>query len=169
MIILVAILLGNAFIEKEQKNKISIIEKEEDIIRTYLNEKTDDIVSSDDGKCFSAFEVLGARKDKVYLLVLKYNESGGASYTPVVLKVDSNADNFSIISHKIPRDGAYFSDDVKKLFPMRLRNKAFRIDRESEVRLKNLEKQIEKMRRNACSPHFFMDINKIIFTVYKVF
>ena len=48
--------------------------------------------------------------------------------------------------HKIPRDGAYFSDDVKKLFPMRLRNKAFRIDREFEVRLKNLEKQIEKMR-----------------------
>ncbi|CEQ16431.1 hypothetical protein [Paraclostridium sordellii] len=113
MIILVAILLGNAFIEKEQKNKISIIEKDEDVIRTYLNEKTDDIVSSDDGKCFSAFEVLGAMKDKVYLLVLKYNESGGA----------------------------YFSDDVKKLFPMRLRNKAFRIDRESEIRLKNLEKQ----------------------------
>ncbi|QYE99546.1 hypothetical protein [Paraclostridium sordellii] len=56
MIILVAILLGNDFIEKEQKNKISIIEKEEDVIRTYLNEKTDDIVSSDDGKCFSAFE-----------------------------------------------------------------------------------------------------------------
>ena len=126
MIILVAILLGNAFIEKEQKNKISIIEKDEDVIRTYLNEKTDDIVSSDDGKCFSAFEVLGAMKDKVYLLVLKYNESGGA----------------------------YFSDDVKKLFPMRLRNKAFRIDRESEVRLKNLEKQIEKVRRTACSPHF---------------
>ena len=169
MIILVSILLGNAFIEKEQKNKISIIEKEEDVIRTYLNEKTDDIVSSDDGKCFSAFEILGARKDKVYILVLKYNESGGASYTPVVLKVDSNADNFSIISHKIPRDGAYFSDDVKKLFPMRLRNKAFRIDRESEVRLKNLEKQIEKMRRNACSPHFFMDVNKIIFIGYQVF
>ncbi|CEK30052.1 hypothetical protein JGS6364_06981 [[Clostridium] sordellii] len=155
MIILVAILLGNAFIEKEQKNKISTIEKDEDVIRTYLNEKTDDIVSSDDGKCFSAFEILGARKDKVYLLVLKYNESGGASYTPVVLKFDINADNFSIISHKIPRDGAYFSDDVKKLFPMRLRNKAFRIDRESEIRLKNLEKQIEKMRRTACSPHFF--------------
>lgn len=52
---------------------------------------------------------------------------------------------------------------------MRLRNKAFRIDMESEIRLKNLEKQIEKMRRNTCSPHFFMDVNKIIFTVYKVF
>ncbi|WP_261291111.1 hypothetical protein [Paraclostridium sordellii] len=37
---------------------------------------------------------------------------------------------------------------------MRLRNKAFRIDRESEIRLKNLEKQIEKVRRTACSPHF---------------
>ncbi len=56
--------------------------------------------------------------------------------------------------HKIPRDGAYFIDDVKKLFPMRLRNKVFRIDRESEIRLKNLEKQIEKVRRAACSPHF---------------
>ncbi|QYE99547.1 hypothetical protein [Paraclostridium sordellii] len=103
----------------------------------------------------SVLVLLRARKDKVYLLVLKYNESGGASYTPVVLKVDSNADNFSIISHNIPRGGAYFSDDVKKLFPMHLRNKAFRIDRESEIRLKNLEKQIEKMRRTACSPHFF--------------
>lgn len=52
---------------------------------------------------------------------------------------------------------------------MGLRNKAFRIDRESEIRLKNLEKQIEKMRRTACSPHFFMDVNKIIFMGYKVF
>ena len=128
MIILVAILLGNAFIEKEQKNKISIIEKDEDVIRTYLNEKTDDIVSSDDGKCFSAFEVLGAMKDKVYLLVLKYNESGGA----------------------------YFSDDVKKLFPMRLRNKAFRIDRESEIRLKNLEKQNNGNEENCLFSSFLL-------------
>lgn len=128
MIILVAILLGNAFIEKEQKNKISIIEKDEDVIRTYLNEKTDDIVSSDDGKFFSAFEVLGAMKDKVYLLVLKYNESGGA----------------------------YFSDHVKKLFPMRLRNKAFRIDRESEIRLKNLEKQNNGNEENCLFSSFLL-------------
>ena len=87
------------------------------------------------GKSYCAYEVLGAesdgRKEKIYLWVLcqeyyQINQTlkqGTGSSFPLALTVQRKNDEFQVISHRKPRDGASYTKDLQVIFPDRVRTK----------------------------------------------
>lgn len=79
------------------------------------------------GKIFSAHEILSTNEEKgeIYLwaLIEEYYkegaevEQGSVMSVPIVLKVDRSEGTFKVISHTLPRDGSFYADDVKEMFP----------------------------------------------------
>jgi hypothetical protein len=96
-------------------------------IKTYLN--TQVASRGFDGQPYCAYEVLGAeatdRGYNLYAWVLcqeyyrKDNklELGTGSAFPLALVVQRNGDQFEAISHRQPRDGALYAEDMPTLFP----------------------------------------------------
>ncbi|MFU0782398.1 MAG: hypothetical protein ACFWT2_04785 [Thermoanaerobacterium thermosaccharolyticum] len=78
---------------------------------------------------YSAFELLGTDKDKIYIWLVKEEyiktgtnlERGQGVSLPVVLKIKKSSKGISIISHDFPKDGVNHNKDVKKLFPANIR------------------------------------------------
>lgn len=113
--------------KKVSTNNLEISKIDQKVILEYLDEKTDDILSSKRGKVYSSFKLLGENKDEIYIWVVKleyFNEGseishdgGDAVSIPVVLKFKLKDNNISILSHKYPNDGQNYNQSVKKLFP----------------------------------------------------
>jgi hypothetical protein len=96
-------------------------------IKIYLN--TQVASRGFNGTAYCAYEVLGAeatdRGYSVYLWALcqeyyrKDNklDVGTGSAFPVALVVQRNGDQFEAISHRQPRDGALYAEDLPNIFP----------------------------------------------------
>ena len=124
-------------------------------IKDYLNKN---IASTGfGGKPYCAYEVLDAEhKDEnfnVYSLVVcqeYYSDQqelkqGTGSALPVALVIQKEGINFHIVSHRIPRDGALYAEDMPLIFSQKFRAKiqSETIDEQNE-RVKSLQNEIEK-------------------------
>lgn len=79
------------------------------------------------GEIFSAYEILASNEEKgeIYLwaLIEEYYkegaevEQGSGMSVPMVLKVDRSEGALKVISHTLPRDGSFYADDIKDMFP----------------------------------------------------
>ncbi|MDE4542928.1 hypothetical protein [Thermoanaerobacterium sp. R66] len=125
-------------------NPLKITQNDKKIILNYLDTKTNDIAYPNKGKMYSAFELLGTYKDKIYIWLVKEEyikagtnlERGQGVSLPVVLKIKKSSKGISIISHDFPKDGVNYNKDVKKLFPANIRFP-------NNEEIKNLVKVIE--------------------------
>lgn len=106
---------------------LEITQTDEKIILDYLDNQTNDLASPHRGRMYSAFNLLGTRRNKIYLWVTKIeylqaggkitHEGGDAVSSHVVLYVKKTGKNFRILSHKFPDDGENYFKSLKKLFP----------------------------------------------------
>lgn len=133
--------------------KVSISHNDKKAIENYLNKELSK--PSFGGKNFSAFEVLG--KDKVsgdiyiWAIIQEYYkennniEQGTGILVPLVLEVTQKEGSLKIINHKYPRDGSYYVDDIKNIFPISIsykvlnypQNHTDKLINEIENKLKN--------------------------------
>lgn len=113
--------------------------EEKEKLEEYIENNTDDICEKTDNKSYSAFEILGVNKDEVYIWLLKANDISVVSI-PVQLKVN---EDFEVIGHKYPGDGADYKEDLEELFPKNIRKK---IDNKQNDYIKKLEKEIDEER-----------------------
>ena len=122
-IISLAIIMGFIFISGCSKyNSVVLNNTTYSAIKKYLEE--DIMKASFGGKIFVSFQVLGTRKNEIYVWALikeyyKENNStkaGSGQAGPLVLKFN-NSVNDVIIGHTSPSDGTAYKDDVKKMFP----------------------------------------------------
>ncbi|WNF38379.1 hypothetical protein RJD24_08145 [Bacillaceae bacterium IKA-2] len=112
-----------------ENNAISVIE--EQVVENYLTEEV--MNSNFGGEIFVAYEILETNKNKgeIYLwaLIEKYykkgknTEMGSGMSVPIVLSVSEHNDSLEILSHSLPRDGSYYSEDIKELFPKKIQDK----------------------------------------------
>lgn len=76
-----------------------------------------------EGKIFTAYKLLGQDTNNVYLWVYMKEYNGYQSgILPLVLNVTYKNNSLQIISHQKPRDGAYYSLDIKSMFPKELQD-----------------------------------------------
>ena len=119
--------------ERIVHEKIPITKEGEKVIETYLNDKV--MRSNFGGPIFSEFEILDTDKTsgKIYIWALIEQcfkdgteiAVGSGMSVPLVLKVKHEQNSFTITSHSIPRDGADYTNDVKKMFPENIHDKIF--------------------------------------------
>lgn len=79
------------------------------------------------GEIFSAYEILASNEEKgeIYLwaLIEEYYkegaevEQGSGMSVPMVLKVDRSEGALKVTGHSLPRDGSFYADDIKDMFP----------------------------------------------------
>jgi hypothetical protein len=116
------------------KNKsITVSDNEKNVIENYLNNNI--LEPQFGGKVISAFEILGSNKDngEIYLwaLITEYHMdennlvTGTGSSGPIVLNVEKIDNRLKVNSHDQPRDGSYYGEDIKKMFPLLTHNKIY--------------------------------------------
>jgi hypothetical protein len=124
-------------------------------IKTYLN--TQVASRGFNGMAYCAYEVLGAEAtDRGYSLYIwalcqeyyrKDNklELGTGGSFPVALVVQRNGDQFEAISHRQPRDGALYAEDMPVIFPKNVLSilKSDSTDR-SNQRVARLQAEVRK-------------------------
>jgi hypothetical protein len=103
----------------------TVTEEDGQEIERYIRQEV--MSPNSDGKIFSAHEILAINEEKgeIYLwaLIKEYYkegaevEQGSAMSVPMVLKVDRSEGAFKVISHTLPRDGSFYADDLKDMFP----------------------------------------------------
>lgn len=86
------------------------------------------------GENISAFEILASNRKKGELYIWAYIqeyykkgegiEEGTGMSVPMVLKLDQSGKSFKVRSHTMPRDGSFYADDIKNLFPKLAEKKA---------------------------------------------
>jgi hypothetical protein len=99
---------------------------DEVVIQTYLDQRV--ITPVFGGKVFSAFKIIGTDPGKIYVIALLEEyykkdgqvERGTGMYCPIVLNVQNGSNEIVIVRHRLPRDGADYSKDVKSMFPKEL-------------------------------------------------
>jgi hypothetical protein len=85
-------------------NPLKITQNDKKIILNYLDTKTNDIAYPSKGKMYSAFELLGTDKDKIYIWLVKEEyiktgtnlERGQGVSLPVVLKIKKAVKAFQL-------------------------------------------------------------------------
>lgn len=110
-------------------NSLKITLEDEKLIRDYLDTKTDDILKARYGKVYSAFDVLGTDKDRIYVWVHKeeYFKEGNSLVSedavamPLVLYISIDK-GLEINSHKGPEDGTGYGKSMRSLFPENIKN-----------------------------------------------
>lgn len=130
VIVLVTIIVfsgGYSYSKNVSTETLEITQADEKIILDYLDNETNDLASPHRGKMYSAFNLLGTSRNKIYLWVTKIeylqvgdkitHEGGDAVSSHVVLYVKKTGKNFRILSHKFPDDGENYVKSLKKLFP----------------------------------------------------
>lgn len=106
----------------------------EETIESYLKGLISWPISGDE--VITTFEVLGQDQDMIYLWAVQWEhykrsflETGKGWSNPMILTVKPSKDGeLSIISHEVPREGKYYKEDIKKMFPERLHKKIFTYD-----------------------------------------
>ena len=147
LILISIILIGLNFRARNSSNSLEITEVDEKVILEYLDKNTDDILPATVGKLYSAFTILGTDKDKIYIWLLKEEYKKDDTSTaqsgvslPVVLYIKDNSNKIEITNHKIPKDGAEYEKDIKKLFPRNIINI---INNNNNEGVKELEERIK--------------------------
>ena len=134
---------------KQIDSKLSAF-MEEQVIAHHQSDK-----AAEHARCVD-FEVLGTRKrgdqTTVYMWVLYHeyewaSKEGNmrlytASHIPTVITVSKEGENYRLKEYWTPRDGSYYSDDVKEKFPWYLERKAL----DSQ---KYIDKQQQRCRQQA--------------------
>lgn len=108
-------------------NTLEISKDDEKLILNYLDNNTNDLASTENGKMYSAYKVLGTSQEKIFLWVIKIEfkykegkltkEEGESVAAPIVLNIKKNGKSFSIIGHQLPKEGKDYPKSIKKLFP----------------------------------------------------
>lgn len=116
-----------------QSTAITISDENHQEIEKYLRDEVMD--PNFGGKNFSAYEVLGSDQDKgeiyIWAFIQEYYEEGNGieegtgMSVPMVLKLDQSQNSFKVLSHTLPRDGNYYAEDIKDLFPKKAEKKIF--------------------------------------------
>ncbi len=128
-------------------NNLIVAKEDEETILNYLDMQTDDISSPNLGKMYSAYEILGTDTNRIYMWVIKeectiigkdVNMSNGVSL-PVVLYIQTMQDGIVIEDHKVPRDGVWYGQDIKQLFP---ENVILAMQNDHNERVAKLEEKI---------------------------
>ena len=115
-----------------------INESKKRVVKTYLEENI--WKPNRNGKAFCAYEILGEEdgsniyqylwvKCKEYYLENGKLREGGGTSLPVVLVLQKENNIYKVISHKVPRAGSLYREDIERLFPENIRrNKMFSND-----------------------------------------
>jgi len=136
-------------------------------ITTYLDENL--VAPNFGGKVFTAYEILGAKAEEIYVWAYaqefyKENnalEKGTGLSCPVVLTVDSQDEKeVNIIDHKVPRDGSFYSQDIKTLFPKKVQDAIFNIHQGQTI--PELSYQVEERARKWFNIQKGMTVEEII-------
>ncbi len=103
------------------------------------------------GKIFCSYHFLGVDQKNenkntintyIWLLCDEYNikiKRGSAASIPIVVILKNQENKYQTVNHQYPRDGASYSEDVKKLFPTDVRRKISDLDQNKIVNYLNLE------------------------------
>lgn len=120
-LLLILVLAGYA----RSSGSISFTAESQQEIEKYIREEV--MSPNFRGEIFSAHEILGSNEKKgelyIWALIEEYYkedskiEQGTGMSVPMVLKVDQTEDSLQVISHSIPRDGSYYANDIKDMFP----------------------------------------------------
>lgn len=103
----------------------AVSEEEEQEIERYIRQEL--MSPNFGGEIFTAYEILASseEKDEIYLWALIKEfykegdnvEEGSGMSVPIVLKVDRSEGAFKVTGHTLPRDGSFYADDIKDMFP----------------------------------------------------
>ena len=152
--------------KKDCYDKIIEIQSKRKVVKTYLEENI--WKTTFGGKTFCAYEVLGEGNnlyihrgiqymwvlcEEYYLKNNKLRKGGGTSL-PVALVLQKENHIYKVISHKIPRDGKLYVNDIKRIFPEDIQNKIFSNDynRRIEVLSNEIKKEVELYFDNPNKP-----------------
>lgn len=126
--VLVGCSIGNS---KSDVQQVELTPSEE-TIESYLKGLISWPISGD--KVITTFEVLGQDQDMIYLWAVQweyykrsttlYTGKGWSSPMILIVKPSKNGE-LSIVSHKVPREGKYYEEDIKKMFPEQLHKEIF--------------------------------------------
>lgn len=129
------------------RNSFSLSNGDQQVINLYLSEEVMD--PNFGGEVFSVYEVLQSNKDAgeiyIWALIEEYYETdtglepGTGMSVPMVLHVEQNGDLLEISNHTLPRDGSYYPEDIKTLFPRRIQSKI------NDYPSKNMEGLVDEM------------------------
>ncbi|CAM4025684.1 hypothetical protein [Mesobacillus thioparans] len=120
-ILLILLVAGYA----RSSSSISLSAENQQEIERYIREEV--MSPNFDGEIFTAYEILGSNEKKgelyIWALIQEYYkdgskmEQGTGMSVPMVLKIDQTEGSLQVISHTIPRDGSYYANDIKDMFP----------------------------------------------------
>lgn len=104
------------------------------------------------GKVFSAYKILGNDSDQIHVwaYIMEFYkdgtnnsiEEGTGMSGPMVLRVNQSGNNVVVVNHTMPRDGAFYTGDIKKLFPQDVQEMIFSIH-DTQI-VEELSSQAEK-------------------------
>lgn len=129
-------------------NNVQLSETNKQIIEEYL---TDFILNPNfGGEIFVSYEILDTNKktNEIYVwgLIVEYYkkgndiEQGSGISAPYILYIDPSSEQFRINAHSMPRDGSYYTSDIKQMFPRKIHKKIFDIE---SKRISNLIEEVE--------------------------
>jgi hypothetical protein len=108
-----------------QPGSISVTEKDKQEIERYIRQEV--MSPNFGGEVFSAYEILDSDRKKgelyIWALIQEYYkedtgiEQGTGMSVPMVLKIDESKDSLKVLSHTLPRDGSFYAEDIKSMFP----------------------------------------------------
>ncbi|ADU29121.1 hypothetical protein [Evansella cellulosilytica] len=148
-----ALLFGCEETTEESVSNIVISADDAKVIEKYLTEEI--MTPNFGGAVFAEYEILETENDveEIYLwaLIQEYYqkgeviEEGSGMSVPIVLSVRKESQSTKIVSHSLPRDGSYFTDDIKEMFPRHIQNKIFEYGSEHISKLiKDLEEKVKE-------------------------
>lgn len=106
--------------------------------------------------CCADFKVLGKKRNKesttVYMWVLyqEYDEKNGnieevsGAHIPTVITVKEEDGKFSLVEYWEPRDGSYYSKDIREKFPLYLQAKAVDSQKYIDEQQENCDKKAQE-------------------------
>jgi hypothetical protein len=133
-------------VEEKQKEKPSL----DNAVTSYLD---DNLLSPGfGGKVLTAHRVLGSNSEEVYVWVYAqefyddFREKGTGLSGPVVLTISSqDEEEIKIIDHRLPRDGSYYPQDIKAMFPKKVQEAIFSVQQGQLIQ--ELSSQVEERAR----------------------
>jgi outer membrane lipoprotein-sorting protein len=108
-----------------QSGSIPVTAEDQQEIEKYIGQEVMSVNFG--GEIFSEYEILGSdqKKSELYIwaLIEEYYKEGSkmelgtGMSVPMVLKVDQTESPLKVLSHTQPRDGSFYADDLKDMFP----------------------------------------------------
>lgn len=132
-------------------NEISESESDKQLIENYLNEET--INANFGGEIFSVFHIFDSSQtdNEIYIWAFSQEyyyedeafKQGTGWSIPMVLQFEQdNGGLLTILGHMVPRDGSYYTEDIKAMFPSQLHNEIFNF--ETSPHLNDLQQSLDR-------------------------